>query len=264
MTVFSLLIAQAALAAPVQPATLLPSGKWQVEYSKSSCVISREFGKTPNITIFGLTPPLNSEFVTLIIAQPSQKGRAFRGEANVRLSGGFVADPAGYVTFTAKGKRVTRIGISREVLDLLAKGESISIRADRWVDVALQPSAFPKALASLKECEADLLAGWGFDRAAQAAVARRPKGTLQGLLRHDDYPSQLVALEVEGTVGFRLRVEADGSISECVAMQSSGSTELDKHTCNLMKKRAKYEPALGHDGKPLWTFVFGWSSWFLE
>lgn len=189
MSLFAFLFFQAA-ATHAAPAVLAPSGKWQVEYSKTSCVISREFGDSPNVTVFGLTPPLNSDIVTLIIGQPSQKGRAFRGNANVRMSGGYTADPAGYVTFTTKGKRITRIAIPRQTLDLLAKGESISINADRWVDVALQPSTFSKALVALKECEADLLAGWGFDRAAQAAVASPPKGTLQGLLRHADYPSQ--------------------------------------------------------------------------
>ena len=45
----ALLLAGAARAATAvsepPPIGLLPSGKWQVEYAKSSCIISRAFGE---------------------------------------------------------------------------------------------------------------------------------------------------------------------------------------------------------------------------
>lgn len=252
-----------AIAAPTEAvsAELLPAGKWQAEYAKSSCIISRAFGEKPNLTMFGLKPAPNSDFVTLLIIQPSSKGRSVSGEAEVRLSSGFVPEYADYWSVTANGVRVTTIGVPRATLDALAKGDSIAVKAGALVDVALRPTAFDKALLALKECEADLLASWGYSRAAQAAVAKQAEGTLRGLIRSDDYPGSLIDRDIQGTVGFRIRIEPDGSISDCAIIESSGAPDLDKHTCNLAKKRARYLPATGHDGKPLWSFTFGRVTW---
>lgn len=260
----SLLAVLMAIAAPTEAATLLPSGKWQVEYAKSSCIISRAFGEKPNGILFGMKPAPNSDFATLLIIQPAPKARGVSGAAEVRLSGGFVPEYADYSSVTANGMRVTTIGVPRATLDSLAKGDSIAVKAGNLVNVSLRPTAFDKALSALKECEADLLASWGYSRADQAALARPPQGSLRGLIRSDDYPSSLVEWGVQGTVGFRLRVEPDGSISECSITESSGSPALDKHTCKLITKRARYGPAIGHDGKPIWTFTFGRVSWMLS
>lgn len=263
MVLFALMLALAATA-QAAPEVLSPSGKWQVEYAKSSCVISRAFGQKPQATLFGLKPAPNSETMTVLIIQPSPKGRGVRGKAEVKLSGGLVPESADYSSVTANGMRVTMIGLPRITLNALTEGQSISIRADKWVNVALRPTSFDKALAALKECEADLLESWGFDRAAQAAVAGPPKGNLHGLFQADDYPGQLIEKGVQGTVGFRLRIEADGSVSQCVAIESSGSTDLDKHSCKLVQKRARYSPAVGHDGRPIWSFTFGRVTWMIE
>ncbi len=263
MSSFAFLLAQAA-AAQASPVALMPSGKWQVEYAKSSCIISRAFGDKPNVTLFGLKPAPYSDYLAMLIIQPSPKGRGVTGDANIRLSSGFVPEKSTYSSVTANGMRVTTINLQRATLDALAKGDSIVVKAGEVVAVALQPTGFDKALKALEECEADLLVSWGFSREAQAAIAVRPKGTLQGLLGPSDYPASALSWGVGGSVGFRLKVEADGTISECKVIESSGNADLDRHTCGLMKKRAHYAAAVGHDGAPKWSFVFGRVTWMIE
>lgn len=263
MNLFAFLFLQAA-ATHAAPAVLSPSGKWQVEYAKSSCIISRAFGEKPNVTLFGLKPAPYSDYLSMLIIQPSSKGRGAAGDVEIKLSSGFVPEQPTYSSVTAHGMRVTTISLQREALDALARGDSIAVKAGKWVNVALQPTGFDKALKALEDCEADLLVSWGLSREAQAAIAERPKGTLQGLIRSDDYPFDLVERGIQGSVGVRLRIEPDGSTSECTIIESSGAPALDKHTCALFKKRARYASALGHDGKPLWSFTFGRVTWMLE
>jgi protein TonB len=38
--------------------------------------------------------------------------------------------------------------------------------------------------------------------------------------------------------GFRLTIGTDGKVSDCQVTKSSGSAELDKTTCDLMRRRA--------------------------
>ena len=262
MSLFAFLLAAAPTAEP-PPAELLPAGKWQVEYAKSSCVVSRAFGEKPNLTLFGLKPAPYGEAVALLIVQPSPKGRGVWGDAEVRLSSGFVPEFADYQSVTANGMRVTTIGVPRTTLDALAKGDSIAIKADKWVNVVLKPTAFDKALKALEDCESDLLTTWGFDKAAQAAVATRPKGELRGIVQPDDYPDRPLEAGIGGSVGFRLRVEADGKISECWIVESSGNADLDRQTCAVVRKRARYTPAIAHDGKSMWSFTFGRVTWMV-
>jgi TonB family protein len=255
-----------AAAAPAEPAAveLLPSGKWQVEYAKSSCVISRAFGEKPNQLLFGLKPAPYSDSVAMLIVQPSPKGRGVGGKATIELSGGLVPDHTNYASVTANGMRVTTINLPRVALDSLAKGESISIKADNWVNVALKPKTFDRALKALEDCESDLLTSWGFDKAAQAAVAKRPVGQIFGLIQPDDYPTEALEWGMGGTVGVRMRIEPDGTISECIVLESSGVPVLDKTTCAILKKRGQFTPAQGHDGKPIPAPYFAWISWQTE
>jgi TonB family protein len=262
----SALVAEVAVAAPPAdhtPTVLEPSGKWQVEYAKSSCIVSRAFGEGDQKTLFGLKPAPYGEAVALLIVQPSPKGRGVWGKAEVQLSSGFVPEFADYQSVTANGMRVTTIGLPRATFGPLVNGDSIAIQADKWVNVVLKPSAFDKALKALEDCESDLLTSWGFDKAAQTAVATRPKGELRGLIQPDDYPDRPLEAGIGGSVGFRLRIEADGKISECFLVESSGNADLDKQTCAVVRKRARFSPAVGHDGKPLWSFTFGRVTWMV-
>lgn len=254
----------AALApAEAPPPELAPSGKWQVEYAKSSCIISRTFGDGEQRTLFGLKAAPYSATVPLVVVRPASVGRSERGTADVLFSGGFIPEYANYVTFTSKGTRVTQIAVPREALDSLAKGDSVTIRAGRWVNVALKPSGFDKVLKAVNDCEADLLASWGFDKAMQAAVLSRPNGRLAGVFKADDYPENELIMGIGGTVGVRLRVEPTGSVSECAVIESSGAPGLDKQTCTVAMRRARYTPAMGHDGKPLWAFTFERITWMV-
>jgi len=250
--------------ADTPPIELLPAGQWQVEYAKSSCIISRAFGAKPNTTLFGLKPAPNSDVVTMLVIQASPKGRGVGGTADVRLSSGLVPAPAYFSSVTINGVRVTTINLPRTALDGLAKGDSIAIKAAKVVDVLLAPTSFDKALKALNDCESDLLTSWGFDKGAQAEIASPPKGSLQGLLRNDDYPDKAIDANASGSVGFRLKIEADGSIGECDVLETSGNRDLDGTTCAVMKKRAHYQPAMGQDGKPRWTYTFGRVTWMLE
>jgi len=259
--ILSILLLAAAPPSETPSPELLPSSKWQVEYAKSSCIISRAFGEGPNKTVFGLKPAPYSDFVSMLIVAPSPKTKASGGKAEIKLSGGFEPEHTNIASVTANGMRVTTVNLPRLALDALAKGESIAIKAGGLVNVSLKPTSFDKALKALEDCESDLLTSWGFDKAAQAAVATRPVGQIFGLIQPDDYPEQALESGLGGTVGVRMRIEPNGKIGECVALESSGVPILDKTTCAILMKRGRFTPAMGHDGKPVAAPYFTWITW---
>jgi protein TonB len=91
----------------------------------------------------------------------------------------------------------------------------------------------------------------------------RAKANLASYVSDEDYPSNAVRNEEQGTTRFRLAVGPDGKVKECTVTSSSGSSALDATTCKLMKQRAKFKPATGSDGKPTSDTVASAIRWVL-
>jgi len=78
---------------------------------------------------------------------------------------------------------------------------------------------------------------------ARTVEPARAKANLASYVSDEDYPSNAVRNEEQGTTRFRLAVGPDGRVKECTVTSSSGSSALDATTCKLMKQRARFTPA---------------------
>jgi|TARA_R110002124_G_scaffold232729_1_gene397812 protein TonB len=65
----------------------------------------------------------------------------------------------------------------------------------------------------------------------------------------DGYPSVSRRSEEEGTVGVRLEVSPQGTVSKCNVIESSGFQNLDRDACKQLMKGARFKPATDDDGK---------------
>ncbi|MGN6058023.1 MAG: energy transducer TonB, partial [Sphingomicrobium sp.] len=86
-------------------------------------------------------------------------------------------------------------------------------------------------------------------------------GSLQGLVRSDDYPAEALDKNEQGTVAMLLRVDRAGAVSDCIIEKSSGFAILDQRTCELMKQRAHFQPARDREGKPVASETRGSVTW---
>ena len=78
----------------------------------------------------------------------------------------------------------------------------------------------------------------------------------------DDYPVLAREAAQSGVVGFRLDIDATGKVTGCAIIQSSASPSLDATTCQLLRSRARFHPALGADGQPIashWVSRVRWT-----
>jgi len=84
-------------------------------------------------------------------------------------------------------------------------------------------------------------------------VVRRPQSPrpTQSLFSIDDYPYAALGTGARGVVAFRLTVGPDGRVVACAIRQSSGSAVLDATTCNILRRRAHYMPAMDSNGNPV-------------
>lgn len=68
---------------------------------------------------------------------------------------------------------------------------------------------------------------------------------------NDDYPPAAIRGGQQGTTSFRLDIDGKGMVTECTVTGSSGSQLLDDATCVLLKTRARFQPALDAQGRPI-------------
>ncbi len=93
--------------------------------------------------------------------------------------------------------------------------------------------------------------------AAQPALARNRSqpaillGSVADWLGPMSYPPAAMREGAEGRVSVALGVDANGMVTDCHVLSSSGYTSLDVATCSLAKHRARFAPARDHHGKPV-------------
>jgi periplasmic protein TonB len=100
--------------------------------------------------------------------------------------------------------------------------------------------------------------------APRQAEPKSLSGSLQGLIRSDDYPQNAIENEEQGTVGVALQVGPNGRVSGCSVTSSSGSRTLDNATCSILTRRARFSPAQDSNGNPITATHRQRITWRLE
>lgn len=78
-----------------------------------------------------------------------------------------------------------------------------------------------------------------------------PRGNPGNWVITDDYPTRALRESREGTTGFEVTVGVDGRVTACEIIESSGSPDLDAATCDLVTRRARFNPATDRRANPI-------------
>ena len=79
----------------------------------------------------------------------------------------------------------------------------------------------------------------------------RPRQPLAALISPMDYPPTAVAAREQGKVAMSLSINEVGRTADCRITASSGSALLDRASCSIIARRARFHPAVDADGKPV-------------
>ena len=102
--------------------------------------------------------------------------------------------------------------------------------------------------------------------AAQPPVVNRRLQFRNGpgaFISPEDYPAAALQARQQGTVRFRLTVSAEGRVTYCTILQSSGHSILDASICRLMRSRARFTPATDSSGNPVQSAIDEQYTWKL-
>ena len=274
-------------AAPKPPLVLSPSSKWNLNYADDSCRLARIFGTGDDRMFLSLDRfEPGDEFLLVVAGKPLAdrvpERAALRfgpGENGVidRLKGGSLTSysPAFFrssakLVADASDETIKRGDWDREeyLARLLAKAEnriSPTIEASiTWLEVTakgkppvrLNLGPMDQPMAALRGCTDELMTHWGIDVAAHANLTRPtiPVESPGDWLNSNDYPTDLLRAGQQGLVMVRLSVGVDGKPTQCYIQQSTRPAGFDEAVCKGLMRRARFEPALGADGKPIASY----------
>ena len=66
-----------------------------------------------------------------------------------------------------------------------------------------------------------------------------------------EYPIASWQNDEEGTVRYKLDIDADGNATDCAIVESSGFEVLDAKTCEIILERAEFKPAMEDEDTPV-------------
>ena len=95
-------------------------------------------------------------------------------------------------------------------------------------------------------------------RIARPAQSRRP---LRDLFRSTSYPQQAMMEGNTGRVGLALLIDEAGKVRDCMIEETSGYATLDTMSCYTITTHARFDPAIGADGKPVKSASFHRINW---
>lgn len=87
----------------------------------------------------------------------------------------------------------------------------------------------------------------------QSASPAQPPQLLNptALFQPNDYPARAAQKEESGIVSTLLSVDDHGRVTNCAVTESSGSAARDSGTCALLRRKARFKPAVDATGSPV-------------
>lgn len=165
---------------------------------------------------------------------------------------------------TAYGPSVFTLFMA-DFIEEMEQSDAIGVVRGDKVELALTLMDAKVALVALKQCAAKLAlersdAKYDAKSVAQQAEAIAPETWFNSA----DYPAESRRLGQEGTVAFDLDVDPIGLAGKCKITSSSGHSLLDKYTCVLAIRRARFEGAKTAAGSEAWGRYQGRFKWVLK
>lgn len=260
----------AATARPDAPLEMLaPVSPWNMDYGIESCRLMRAFGPQGSPVLLKLENFSLNDSPSLLVV-----GKRFSSESpfqKVRLRFGDAPTAEVEALAGSMGDAHTPMLIVRNV-DLVPRPPAVFVvpadpEAERRVRtmmiqrvggkaVALQLGPMDKPMAAMRSCIDSLVKAWGLDPAIQRSLSRQaiPLASPRSWVGDNDYPRQAIAEGESGLVHFRLMIDDSGKPTQCVIQSKTKPDEFAPTVCGLITRRARFQPALDSQGKPVPTY----------
>lgn len=257
-------------AAAKPPLELAPAGEWKVHSGSMNCQLSRVFGHDAEAMLLRLDSfDVNGTFVATVGGKPLSRynrdrlALSFGPGGRSAITGLYKGSVGSYAPGVYVGP-ITLLQSDGE--QAAAADDRAAAQAIRWVELAskgmrpirLLVGDMTEPLALMRACGEAHPAGFTRHLALpKPSKPPVPLGNPGHWLTPADYPPELVRQGAQGTVIFRLTIDAKGLPTECRVFQETRPAGFGAAVCAAMMRRARFDPALDERGQPI---VASWQS----
>lgn len=226
---------------------------WTVKYDDARCIAIRDYGTPERRVQIVLKRPALGDVVQIALIRKAPWSQASQVMGRVGYDGG----PSIEVSMLAhspdrSGYRVYLINLTSAQFAPVREASQLSVQGES-LDERLALSQMTPLMKILDECVADLRQVYNVTDPAtgeSSPMPRRARANLARLVKNEDYPMAALSQEQTGAVKFVLLIDERGRVADCTVTGTSGVASLDAQTCAILKERARFEHAVGTDGKP--------------
>jgi len=257
------LLAGAAAGSPLQP-----TGKWVVEFADSACVASRSFGTPEDRLDLHLKAPLLGQNYEVAIVIPDTKQPRGNGFDHgwIERADGSQAAPITAISYSTVAKtQMTRFHVDSEKYVIGQDGERIILQINKQRRYDFTLPGLKNAQRVLDQCLSGLRKEFGVSDEVrrQIATAAASRGSIVRYFTTNDYPWDAVQKGEQGQVGVLFWIEVNGRVAECRVIETSHRQSLDDRTCEVIRQRARFKPALDLQGSPIRSPQFQRIRWIM-
>jgi TonB family protein len=270
-SVFTLLAAlgvSASTTAPPAAVLRQPVTNWNLDYGEVQCVAARGYGDASNPITLGIRPAPNGESYELLVRLP-RSGPVLAKELPGSVDFGPGPIKAWLLYYGVKGQKASlyQFRIPASEMAKARSATAVTFHANGGEDFSFALMVMPAVLDGLEKCTSDLKRYWNMGGEKDGRIARpaTTRGDLRAVFTNDDYPSDAYDRRQEGDARLLLLISETGSVAGCHVEVASGVPALDAMGCQIIRERAKFEPARDAAGKPIKsTVVTPPISWRME
>ena len=258
-----LILASVAIGSSAAAEPRKPTARWVVNYDDAQCVATRNYGSDEKPLILALKPSATGSVMRIMMIR---HGPAFEAEQrSVLLRFDDKAPiPVSALTFgeSKSGQFIATANVPMETFVANRRATTILFRGATF-DEHLAVPGFAGIAAAFDDCLANLRQVWNVGPAHSSRLKRgaRPVQPLRSLFSRGTFPALAVQAGNTGTVSVALMVDEAGKVRDCMIEQTSGFATLDSTSCFVIASRARFEPAIGADGKPAKSAYFQRIQW---
>ncbi|MEA3034315.1 MAG: hypothetical protein QOH04_66 [Sphingomonadales bacterium] len=230
---------------------------WEVRWDEAICGLYRRGDGAKPLTLgLTFTPGLPNLDLTLANAGGDVRTHVYTGGIVAEIDIVFVPSDnrlhRGFLVHRASGYDELATVVGPDILDRLAQAKRVIFLQDRKPLASIDLPGSAKAIAGLRECRDTILRDWGIDPAAQDALWKAPEPLGERLdgVGTADYPPEAWRAGVSAGLLARLTITAEGRVSDCAVVSSSGRADLDAKACEVWLRKGRFKPAIGADGVP--------------
>ena len=268
----------AVIALPVSAASaeeaivIAPSSAWNLDYSEEACRLGRQFGEGDDkvtLILAKYAPGTAMEILVSGKRLSSERSRSFHysfdpnerieverplfgeldnGETMWQFSGGILEEDQ--INRLEKAE-ATSANYKKVEAENAGRVSSFTVKVGRKPPVTITTGKLTAPLSAMDQCLDSLVASWGYDPSEQAELASGPEpiGRITSWFNYRDYPKDALRSELAGAVRFRLAVNPEGAITDCVIQSSYSDPAFPEKVCAEFKRNGRFKPALNANGE---------------